>query len=71
MGELGFDTGGEGGSGVIGECHDCVLWKESEDSVGEVDSVDSEPFVTRSSSFCAEAVAFIDSCGGAVTDRHA
>jgi hypothetical protein len=28
--------GGDGGNGVMGESQDCVLWKESEDNVGDV-----------------------------------
>jgi len=29
VGEEGFDSGGDGGRGVIGLCHDCTEWNDS------------------------------------------
>lgn len=75
VGELGFDGGGDGGRGVMGECHDCTLWKESDDSVGEWASTGSAGSI-GSSVMAAGFGADFDggdvksvSCGGAVTAR--
>lgn len=71
-GESGCDMGGDGGRGVMGECHDCTLWKESCEPVGELLSTVSVGCDDEAVAVCAALeggeVTSVSS-GGDVTER--
>jgi hypothetical protein len=65
-GEAGCDEGGDGGKGVIGECQDCTLWKESVDSTGELSAIAWDCGVGEGASSLASGLS-LDLEGGEVT----